>query len=55
MAKKGHRVQVKLKSSESSHLYFVSKNKNNTQTKLELKQFDPTPSVRKHVVYKEAK
>ncbi|MBL0691398.1 MAG: 50S ribosomal protein L33 [SAR324 cluster bacterium] len=55
MAKKGHRNQVKLKSSESPHIYYLSKNKNNTSQKLELKKFDPTPSVRKHVLYKEIK
>ncbi len=53
MAKKGHRSQIKLRSSESPHVYFVSKNKNNTTTKLELKKFDPV--LRKHVLYKETR
>ena len=53
MAKKGHRVQVKLKSSESSHIYYVKKNKQNTPDRLELKKYDPV--VRKHVAYKESR
>ena len=52
-AKKGHRNQIKLKSSESPFLYYVSKNKNNTKDKLELKKYDPV--VRRHVVFKETK
>jgi large subunit ribosomal protein L33 len=53
MAGKGHRVQVKLKSSESPHTYYVKKNKQNTPDRLELKKYDPV--VRKHVMYKEAR
>jgi large subunit ribosomal protein L33 len=53
MAGKGHRVQIKLKSSESSHIYYVKKNKQNTPDRLELKKYDPV--VRKHVSYKEAR
>jgi large subunit ribosomal protein L33 len=53
MAGKGHRVQVKLKSSASPHVYYVKKNKQNTPDRLELKKYDPV--VRKHVSYKEAR
>ena len=53
MAGKGHRIQVKLKSSESSHIYYVKKNKQNTPDRLELKKYDPV--VRKHVTYKESR
>ena len=53
MAGKGHRVQVKLKSSESPHIYYVMKNKQNTPDRLELKKYDPV--VRKHVTYKESR
>jgi large subunit ribosomal protein L33 len=53
MAGKGHRVQVKLKSSESPHIYYVKKNKQNSPDRLELKKYDPV--VRKHVVYKESR
>lgn len=53
MAGKGHRVTVKLKSTESAYMYSVKKNKQNTTERLELKKYDPV--VRKHVMYKEAK
>ncbi|MCH8029115.1 MAG: 50S ribosomal protein L33 [Candidatus Dadabacteria bacterium] len=53
MAKTGTRVQVKLKSTESSHLYYTTKNKRNTTERLELKKYDP--KLRKHVIYKETK
>jgi large subunit ribosomal protein L33 len=53
MAGKGHRIQVKLKSTESSHIYYAKKNKQNTPDRLELKKYDPV--VRKHVVYKESR
>ena len=50
---KGHRVTVKLKSTESAHMYSVKKNKQNTTERLELKKYDPV--VRKHVIYKESR
>lgn len=53
MAAKGHRVTVKLKSSESPYMYSVKKNKQNTTERLEIKKYDPI--VRKHVVFKEAR
>ena len=53
MAGKGHRVTVKLKSTESPYMYSVKKNKQNTTERLELKKYDPT--IRKHVLYKESK
>ena len=53
MAGKGHRVKIKLKSSESPHVYHVKKNKQNTPDRLELKKYDPV--VRKHVTYKESR
>jgi large subunit ribosomal protein L33 len=53
MATKGHRVQIKLKSSESSYIYYVKKNKQNTPDRLELKKYDPI--VRKHVAFKESR
>jgi large subunit ribosomal protein L33 len=53
MAGKGHRVQIKMKSSESPHIYYLTKNKQNTPDRLELKKYDPV--VRKHVSYKEAR
>ncbi|HJO03005.1 MAG TPA: 50S ribosomal protein L33 [Acidobacteriota bacterium] len=53
MAKAGNRVQVKLKSTESPHKYYTTKNKRNTTERLELKKYDPV--VRRHVNYKEEK
>ena len=53
MAKAQNRVQVKLKSSESPHMYYTIKNKRKTTEKLEMNKFDPV--VRKHVLYKEIK
>lgn len=48
-----HREKIKLKSTESSHVYVSKKNKNNTPDRLELKKYDPT--LRRHVIYKESK
>jgi large subunit ribosomal protein L33 len=53
MAKKAAREPVRLKSSESKHSYWTSKNKKNTTEKIEKKKYDPT--LRKHVMYKEVK
>lgn len=53
MAKAGSRVHVKLKSTESSHFYYTTKNKRNTPDKMEFKKYDPV--VRRHVVYRETK
>jgi large subunit ribosomal protein L33 len=54
MAKgKGHRIQVKLKSTESPYIYYVMKNKQNSPDRLELKKYDPV--VRKHVLFKESR
>ena len=51
MAKTGPRNQIKLKSTESAHMYYTSKNRRNQQARLEIKKYDPT--LRKHVVYRE--
>ena len=53
MAKNAKRVQVKLKSSESTYIYYTVKNKQKTTTRLELNKYDPI--LRKHVVFKESK
>ena len=53
MAKAGGRVNVMMRSSESGHTYWTSKNKRTTTERLELKKYDP--KVRKHVTYKEKK
>ena len=53
MAKQGNRNTIKLKSTESGHCYYSTKNKRNTTDRLQLKKYDPV--VRKHVLYKEGK
>jgi len=54
MAKKsGARETVKLKSTESPHMYTTKKNKRNNPNRMEIKKYDPV--VRKHVVYRETK
>ncbi len=53
MAKKGPRVIVKLRSTESSHMYLSEKNRRNDTNRLELRKYDPT--LRKHVTYRETK
>lgn len=52
MASKSREI-IKLKSSESKDVYWTTKNKKTTTGRLELKKYDPT--LRKHVIYKEAK
>ena len=53
MAKKNeHKIRL-VSSANTGHFYTTTKNKRNTPEKMEIKKFDPT--VRKHVVYKEAK
>lgn len=53
MAKASARETIKLKSTESAHIYSSKKNKRNTTEKLEIKKYDPF--LRKHVIYKEIK
>jgi large subunit ribosomal protein L33 len=53
VAKKGNRVMVKMKSTESGHMYYTQKNRRNDQARLELKKYDPL--IRRHVVYRESK
>ena len=53
MAKKGNRVVVKLKSTESGHMYITTKNRRTTTARLELKKYDPL--VRRHVIYRETR
>ncbi len=53
MAKRGQRIVVKMRSTESGHIYITQKNRRNTQKRLELRKYDPY--LRRHVVYREAK
>ncbi len=50
---KDARSHVKMVSSESPHVYYLQKNRNNTKNRMELRKYDPI--VRKHVMYKEGK
>ena len=50
---KGAREKIKLKSSESSEVYWTIKNKKKTTNRLELKKYDK--KLKRHVVFKEAK
>jgi large subunit ribosomal protein L33 len=51
--KKGNRIHVRMKSSESGHFYLTEKNRKNNQSRMELRRYDPV--LRKHVLYKEEK
>lgn len=54
MAKKGKRINVKLKCTEGSgHFYTTQTNQQNNSAKLELKKYNP--KLKRHVVYKEDK
>ena len=44
---------IKMRSTESSHMYLTEKNRRNDPNRLELRKFDPT--IRKHVIYRETK
>ena len=51
---KSAREKIRLVSSAGTgHFYTTDKNKRNMPEKMEIKKYDPT--IRKHVVYKEAK
>ena len=54
MAKKsGARETIKMKSTESPHMYTTVKNKRNDPDRLQLKRYDPV--LRRHVLYKESR
>lgn len=53
MAKKGVRVVIKMRSTESAHMYITEKNRRNNPQRLELKKYDPF--VRRHVLYRETR
>jgi large subunit ribosomal protein L33 len=50
---KGARENIKLKSTESSEVYWTTKNKRNVTERIELKKYDK--KLKKHVIFKEAK
>lgn len=47
------RENIKLKSTESTEVYWTTKNKRTTTGRLELKKYDK--KLKKHVTFKEAK
>jgi len=47
------RENIKLKSTESTEVYWTTKNKRTKTERLELKKYDK--SLRRHVIFKEAK
>jgi large subunit ribosomal protein L33 len=51
--KKGVRIVVKLRSTESHHFYTSEKNLRNDPQRLEARKYDPV--VRRHVLYREEK
>lgn len=51
--KKGVRTVIKLRSTESHHVYYTMKNRRNDPNRLELRKYDPT--LRKHVLYRETR
>ena len=54
MAKKtGGRETIRMKSTESPHVFTTTKNKRNTPDRLQLKRYDPV--LKRHVLFKEAR
>ena len=51
--KKDIRIVIKLKSTESDHIYYTEKNRRNDPARLELRKYDPI--LKKHVLFKETK
>lgn len=51
--KKGVRIIVRMRSTESAHTYLTEKNRRNDPSRLELRKYDP--AVRRHVLYREQK
>lgn len=51
--KKGDRIVIRLRSTESAHIYLTEKNKRNDTGRLELRRYDPT--LRRHVLYRETR
>ncbi|WP_119067493.1 50S ribosomal protein L33 [Rubrobacter indicoceani] len=51
--KGGARVIVKLRSTESPHIYTTMKSRRNTPERIELRKYDPV--VRRHVLYRETR
>jgi large subunit ribosomal protein L33 len=52
-SKKGNRIVIKLRSTESPYTYTTEKNRKNDPGRLELRRYDPT--LRRHVLFRETK
>ena len=50
---KGARENIKMKSTESTEMYWTTKNKRNTTERIELRKYDK--KLKRHVIFKEAK
>ena len=48
---KSSRTMIKLKSTESHHIYYSEKSRANTKHRLNIKKYDPT--LCRHVTYRE--
>lgn len=54
MAKqKGDRILIRLRSTESGHVYHTEKNRRSDAARLELRRYDPL--LRRHAVYRESR
>ncbi len=53
MAKKGDRINIKMRSTESHYTYHTQKNKRNSPERLSLRKYDPV--LKRHVMFKEHK
>jgi large subunit ribosomal protein L33 len=53
MAKSKDRDLVKLKSTESAHIYYTRKNRKKSTSRIERRKYDPV--LRRHVVYRESR
>lgn len=51
--KKGDRILIRLKSTESAHIYHTEKNRRNDTERMTLRKYDPI--VRRHVEYRESR
>lgn len=51
--KKGIRILVKMRSTESSHMYWTEKSRRNDPNRLELRKYDPI--LRRHTLYRETR
>ncbi len=51
--KKGIRILVKMRSTESHHMYWTEKSRRNDPNRLELRKYDPI--LRRHTLYRETR